>query len=177
MVLSQNKGRQAAVIGAILGVQEEVGGSIARARRESAVWDQLVASVSETVRLQPLWKLQRVRDGVHDFLYPNKEQGDSITLRPGVAFCLREFRSQIQTLVQGAWVRWVREARQNGSILGGSGDLQSFLFGSERSVLEAYVPLLKDLQKDECFYCGGALKARGEVDHFIPWCCVAGPVS
>ena len=170
MVLLQNKGRQAAVVSAIQRSLDDVGGSVARAKRDVKIWRKLVGVARETVCDQPLWKLQRVRGGVHDFLYAQGTgQVNSITLRPGVAYCLREFRNQIQTLVQGAWVRWIREARQNGAVLGGTIDLRLFLFGSERANLGAYVPLLKDMQKDSCFYCGGRLKERGEVDHFVPW--------
>ena len=169
-VLLQNKGRQAAVVSAIQRSLDEVGGSVARAKRDVKIWRKLVGVARETVCDQPLWKLQRVRGGVHDFLYAQESgQVNSITLRPGVAYCLREFRNQIQTLVQGAWVRWIREARQNGPIIGGTADLRLFLFGSERANSGAFVPLLKDLQKDSCFYCGGRLKERGEVDHFVPW--------
>lgn len=169
-VLLQNKGRQAAVVGAIQRTIGDVGGSLARAKHDQRIWGRLVGTAKETICDQPLWKLQRVRGGVHDFLYAQGTgQTDSICLRPGVAYCLREFRNQVQTLVQGAWVRWIREARQNGRILGEAADLHSFLFGSERADLSAYVPLLKDLQKDSCFYCGGVLKGRGEVDHFVPW--------
>ncbi|HIF39743.1 MAG TPA: hypothetical protein EYQ74_01420 [Planctomycetes bacterium] len=160
----------AAVVTAIQLALDDVGGSVARAKRHPSVWRRLVSVAKETVCDQPLWKLQRVRGGVHDFLYAQGTgQVHSITLRAGVAYCLREFRNHIQTLVQDAWVRWIREARQNGAIIGETADLHSFLFGSERANLGVYVPLLKDLQKDSCFYCGGMLNGRGEVDHFVPW--------
>jgi hypothetical protein len=168
-VLLQNKGRQAAVVTAIQGALDNVSGSVVRAKRDTKLWRKLVGLAKETVCDQPLWKLQRVRGGVHDFLYAQGSgQVSSISLRPGVAYCLREFRNHIQTLVQGAWVRWIRQVRQNGAILGGTADLQSFLFGSERANLAIYVPLLKDLQKDTCFYCAGGLGGPGEVDHFVP---------
>jgi hypothetical protein len=34
----------------------------------------------------------------------------------------------------------------------------SSCFGSERKALTTYVPLLKDLQRGDCFYCGGSLR-------------------
>jgi hypothetical protein len=168
-VLLQNKGRQAAIAENVRRMQKEAGGSIARARSDPPRWQKLVKSVSQTVRVMPLWKLQRVRSGDRDFLYENVGRGNTITLRPGIAYCLREFHGQIQNMVQGAWAREIRRMRQNAPIVGESADLQEFLFGSERTSLGVYVPLLRDLQDDRCFYCKHALRSRGEVDHFVPW--------
>jgi hypothetical protein len=48
--------------------------------------------------------------------------------------------------------------------------LQEFLFGSERESLKVFVPILTEIQKDECFYCGGRMNGEPiHVDHFIPW--------
>ncbi|MFP6642620.1 MAG: HNH endonuclease [Candidatus Latescibacterota bacterium] len=168
-VLLQNKGRQAAIAENVKQMQKEAGGSIARARSETTHWQKLVKSVAQTVQVMPLWKLQRVRSGVRDFLYENVGRGNSITLRPGVAFCLREFHGQIQNMVQGAWAREIRGMKQNAPIMGETADLHEFLFGSERASLSVYVPLLRHLQEDHCFYCKQALRSRGEVDHFVPW--------
>ena len=43
------------------------------------------------------------------------------------------------------------------------------LFGSERADLSKPAKILREAQDDTCFYCHGALKGAGEVDHFIPW--------
>jgi hypothetical protein len=48
----------------------------------------------------PLWKLQTVGDLSLDFLYPNVGKGTAITLRPGVACCLRAFYGLITDLVR-----------------------------------------------------------------------------
>jgi hypothetical protein len=48
-------------------------------------------------------------------------------------------------------------------------DFASFLFGSERASLEAYRPILQDLQRGSCFYCRRAISDGSEVDHFVPW--------
>lgn len=117
--------------------------------------------------MMPLWKLQRVGDEVLDFLYPNTGKGRSITLRPGVAYCLRSFYGILRNLIEGAWLNYVRML--NVEVMGQTVDLSTFLFGSERSSLELFRPLLRDLQNDTCFYCHRALKDKGEVDHFIPW--------
>ena len=85
-----------------------------------------------------------------------------------MAYCFRKFHGLISDLVRGAWVRFVRQ--QNKDILGETADLNEFLFGSERASLAAVRPVLMDLQRGSCFYCGSALKAvNTEVDHFIAW--------
>ena len=43
------------------------------------------------------------------------------------------------------------------------------LFGRERNALEAYRPILLDIQQGQCFYCRGDLHRQMEVDHFVPW--------
>lgn len=59
--------------------------------------------------------------------------------------------------------------RVNATQLGNQVDLASFLFGQERACLEAYRPILVDLQRGKCLYCGEALSKQSQVDHFIPW--------
>jgi hypothetical protein len=60
--------------------------------------------------------------------------------------------------------------RFNPVSLGTTTDLQEFLFGSEREHLKVFVPILTEIQKDNCFYCGGRMRGESvHVDHFIPW--------
>lgn len=47
--------------------------------------------------------------------------------------------------------------------------LSTFLFGAERTALDAVREPLTDLQSGECFYCGGRMREKADVDHFIPW--------
>ena len=55
-------------------------------------------------------------------------------------------------------------------VLGETADLNEFLFGSERGNLAAIRPVLIDVQRGVCFYCGSVLKPTNtEVDHFIAW--------
>lgn len=45
-----------------------------------------------------------------------------------------------------------------------------FLFGSERTGLKEVGEILKDVQKDTCFYSGDRLSKRSiHVDHLVPW--------
>ncbi len=171
-VLRQNSGTQAAILNDILEVFTAKQGSLAELRRDEKAWARLVKHVASTVEKMPLWKLQTIGDSDDEFLYDNhrRERVTSIELKAGVAFTLRRFHGFIEELVRGNWARFVAGLRQNKAILGEAEDLYAFLFGTERTSLEPYVPILHDVQGGVCFYCRGPLVRRiGHVDHFIPW--------
>ena len=107
-VLQQNTGRQAAIIRRVLEARQRYGDSLVAAQRDKAAWNSLVRDVDQVVRQMPLWKLQTVGRSSFDFLYENHRKGTTIELRPGVAYCLRQFYGLIGDLVRGAWVRYIR---------------------------------------------------------------------
>jgi hypothetical protein len=166
-VLRQNTGKQAAIIRQVVEARQKYGDSLVAAQRDKSAWKSLVRDVDQVVRQMPLWKLQKVGRSSFDFLYENKGKGTTIELRPGVAYCLRQFYGLIGDLVRGAWVRYIR--RYNHDALGTTADLSEFLFGSERSDLSAVREILEDVQSGRCFYCEKAMRKAGHVDHFIPW--------
>ena len=84
-----------------------------------------------------------------------------------MAFCLRAFFELIRDLIEGAWVRFVQKV--NANKLGNVTDLGTFLFGQERASLDAYRPILMDVQHGICLYCQKNLAKQTQVDHFIPW--------
>ncbi len=168
-ILKQNTGRQAAVVNLLDRARVWSGGSLSKAKMDRQRWARLVNEVANVVQVMPLWKLQTVGQETEDFLYPSTGEGSEIELRPGVAFCMRQFHSLIQDLIQGAWVRYVRSIGTNQRILGETADLREFLFGSERENLNIYRSFLKELQSGACFYCRSRIGGPGEVDHFIPW--------
>jgi hypothetical protein len=168
LILQQNTGGQAAVISQIVQSQQECGGSLFRFRlAASDRWAALVADVNQVVCKMPLWKLQTVGDERLEFLYENLDRGNRITLKPGVAYCFRAFYELIRDLIEGAWVRFVQKL--NANRLGNATDLGVFLFGEERASLDAYRPILLDVQKGVCLYCRKALSGKTQVDHFVPW--------
>jgi 5-methylcytosine-specific restriction endonuclease McrA len=168
LILQQNKGRQAAIISKIAGSQQKCGASLFRLKQlASDRWSELVTEVDEVVRTMPLWKLQTVGDERLEFLYENLGRGNRITLKPGVAYCLRAFYGLLRDLIQGAWVRFVQ--RLNAIRLGSVTDLGTFLFGQERASLDVYRPILMDVQHGTCLYCQKKLSKQSQVDHFIPW--------
>jgi len=168
LVLQQNTGKQASIISQIVQSQQECGGSLFRFKQvASDRWAALVSEVDQVVCKMPLWKLQTVGSEPLEFLYENLGRGSRITLKPGVAYCLRAFYELVRDLIEGAWVRFVQKL--NGGKLGGVTDLGTFLFGEERASLEAYRPILFDVQKGDCLYCQKPLSGQTQVDHFVPW--------
>lgn len=166
-VLKQNTGGQAKILSLILSARGQHGDSLAAIMRDKPVWSRLVRGFIPTLKEQPLWRLQIVGREKLDFLYGPGETEDHIELWPGVAYCFRQFYSLIQDVVRAAWLRDVRSL--NGDLLGETLDLREFLFGTERTALAAARPVLKDLQSNQCFYCGATIRGEAEVDHFIPW--------
>lgn len=165
-ILSQNTGKQAAVLNRVSDLRDLAGSSVWRARRVSE-WSKIVGRVARTVIEQPLWRLQVVGRVVVDDLYAHSGSSSAIVLRPGIAYCFRTYRDLVVDLVRGSWIRHVRNL--NADLLQDVEDLPSFLFGSSRESLAAYRPILEETHKDECFYCGGRFKGSFEVDHFVPW--------
>jgi hypothetical protein len=168
LILQQNTGNQAKIISQITASQQECGGSLYRFKQNvSDRWSSLLAEVDRVVRLMPLWKLQTVGDERLEFLYENLDRGKRITLKPGVAYCFRAFYELIRDLIEAAWVRFVQKL--NANKLGNTTELGTFLFGQERTNLDAYRPLLMDVQKGVCLYCRKPLSKQSHVDHFVPW--------
>ena len=167
-VLQQNTGKQAAIVNAVRVAHAAYSGSLANAMRDKAMWGRLVRKVAAVVAVMPLWKLQTVGRIPLAFLYANTGNHHEIELKTGVAYCFRKFHALIGDMVRGAWLRFVRQ--QNLAVLGETTDLNEFLFGSERNNLAVVRPVLMDIQRGRCFYCGGGITGpRAHLDHFIAW--------
>jgi hypothetical protein len=168
VILQQNTGRQAAIVSQIAASHQECGGSLFRFKQTASDrWSSLVGDVDHVVRTMPLWKLQTVGSERLEFLYENLDHGNEITLKPGVAYCFRAFYELVRDLIEGAWVRFVQKV--NANTLGNVTDLGSFLFGQDRASVDAYRPILIDVQKGTCLYCQKPLSRQAQVDHFVPW--------
>lgn len=166
-VLKQNTGRQAAVVRELAERHEAYEGSLAQLERDRGEWTRLRRTVERTVRVMPLWRLQTVGSDRLEFLYENRDQGSTIRLEPGVAYCFRTFYPLITDMIEGAWSHFVQ--RLNSARLGQVIELRSFLFGGDRAALDAQRKLLREIQEGRCFYCTGSIQSGGHVDHFIPW--------
>jgi len=139
-ILRQNTDRQAAIVNLVRQAHASCGGSLAAAMHDRPGWRRLVRKVARVVREMPLWRLQRIGAEQLNFLYENQGDGGVIELLPGIAYCFRKFHALISDLVQGAWVRYVRQ--QNLDLIGETTDLSEFLFGSERASLAPVRPPL-----------------------------------
>jgi hypothetical protein len=168
-ILAQNTGKPAEVLQRVLEVREWVSEYQVDARRNPAKWRTLVSEVNRVVKTMPLWKLQVLPGRVLDFLYENVRHGDSVTLRPGVAFNLRRYHPLVNGQARAAWADFVRKLRANQPLLGQATDLHSFLFGKERTDLSQFRALLHELQDGKCFYCSRPLQRGAPVDHLVPW--------
>ncbi len=169
-VLRQNPGKQAAVINRVEECRSRYNGSYEAARRDHKAWERLLVQVRRVVEQMPLLRLQVVGREAREFLYAHDSFSQHrIVLRPGVAAFFRAYHGLITHLVRGAWVSKIRRLGPNRELIGAHGDLEAFLFGSERVSLEPYQRVLREHQGDRCFYCRRDLKSRGEVDHFIAW--------
>jgi len=166
-ILMQNTGRQAAVVKAVANFREQAGNLVA-ARRASR-WHALVERVGSVLLEMPLWKLQTVGQSKVIFLYDEVLVDDAIVLKPGVAQSFRDLYAVIEALVQMAWLRFIQRLPKNQKIVGQGTDLVEFLFGADRSALAALGERLRALHGGECFYCRGAVRTGGELDHFVPW--------
>jgi hypothetical protein len=157
--------------------------SIVEARRaDPAGFAELRALVEVTVVRMPLPKLQRIAAGDpfgDGFMYrvgwPNEVSAarvmrgdfdDRVHLKPGVGELLVRLAGVIRPVVQREWAHFV--ARRNSDVLA-EVDLDGFLFGVERVALDRVRAPLTHLQDGACFYCGDALRATADLDHFLPW--------
>lgn len=181
--LSQNRGRLVGPAGGD-GTPMASGGNIAILRhierlqdrtmslpkaRRLEQWNTTVRQVARLVREMPLFRLQLLRgnDRVR-FLYEEEETDGAVTLKPGVAYCLRKFSPLLWTLSRESWLREIRNNPRNARAVGQTSSLEAFLFGDERVPLAHVGEVLLPLQDRRCFYCHRELGVV-HVDHFVPW--------
>jgi hypothetical protein len=165
-ILQQNTGRQAAIISIVENLRI-AHGTLLRAR-QSPTWNAAVTEAARLVKEMPLWRLQRLRNEVLDFLYAESPVADNIRLKPGVAANLRRFHAIIVRLAQSEWMHFIQSLPGNSRLLGPTSDLGQFLFGGDRSALLRMATPLAVIQKGQCLYCERRVDS-GEIDHFVPW--------
>jgi 5-methylcytosine-specific restriction endonuclease McrA len=165
-VLYQNYGTQAAIIKAIQGFRDKYSFNSPNTAKNSKEYKKLVTIVAGIAAKQPINYLQNVGGGSLPFLY--ERNTNSITLKIGVAYCLRRFQPLIQQLARSRWTDYIKKNSRNIGILGEKDDLSSFLFETSRKKLALVCRELKALHGCKCFYCNKATSVL-EVDHFIPF--------
>jgi 5-methylcytosine-specific restriction endonuclease McrA len=143
--------------------------TLAQARQHHS-WGQTQRRIAKVVIDMPVCYLQNLTGATVVFLYDPKVEDGNLQLLPGVAFYLRRFQGFVHQLVRTGWLEHIRSNRRNTPLIGQSGDLESFLFGTARADLSGVAKLLAPLQNHRCFFCRESLKTGAmAVDHFIPW--------
>jgi hypothetical protein len=166
-ILKQNAGQQAAVINALVKLQQKY--PTLAAARNAADWPRLRRRVAGIIVQMPLWKLQNVGGEVDEFLYRRADfSAGCIRLLPGVPQAFRSLHGLIVDAVRGAWIRQITRIAGNRQLLGDA-DLSLFLFGASRRSLLDFAQVLREHQASRCLYCKQLIRNRGAVDHFIPW--------
>jgi len=173
IILQQNRGNNAEIITKISKAHASLGLALGEAKSRPG-WRALVRTSQRIIVEMPLLKLQTIgSDGTASraecFLYPNSISDDSIELLPGVAYCLRRFFPLLQGMVKAKWLAWV-QSKNKGS-LGAMQDLESFMFGANRTDTRAMRPVLFQIQEGRCFYQPRTQldPVTAHIDHFIPW--------
>jgi len=167
-ILTQNLGKQAAVINHLIALRGGGAKTFVGAKRHPD-WGKQIGKIAGVVRNMPARYLQNMGGDTVNFLYDLPEPRAPLVLKPGVAFNLRRFQSFIQQLVRAAWINHVRGNRGNLRIIGEADDLETFMFHSGRSQLKGVGDFLREHDGARCFYCEGRLRDAVDVDHFIPW--------
>lgn len=164
-LLIQNNGMQAAVISLIAQFRGQSHATTAYAARSMVGFKSLLTKVTRVVVDKPVFHMQNLGGTRDQFLF--ESGADSITLLPGVAYCLRRFQPLVQQLARSHWISHIKGNKLNHAVLGANDDLESFLFQTPRKALLIIGESLKRLSNCRCFYCSGRV-ADADVDHFIP---------
>lgn len=163
-VLVQNNGTQASVISEIIKFRCVSKVASLNSARTVNGFKSLLTKVTHTVVDKPIFHMQNLGGVKDQFLF--ECSADSITLLPGVAYCLRRFQVLTQQLARSHWIDHIKRNKKNIEILGQDGDLESFLFETSRQSLEIVSLGLRKIS-NKCFYCQGIV-SEADVDHFIP---------
>jgi hypothetical protein len=134
----QNNGVQAAVISNIAQFRSQTQASTVNAARSAVGFKSLLTKVTRIVVDKPVFHIQNL-GGIRDqFLF--ESGSDSITLLPGVTYCLRRFQPLVQQLARSQWIDHIKRNKQNTTLLGQDNDLESFLFETSRQSLSLSRP-------------------------------------
>ena len=167
-VLLQNSYKQSALIKSLSEIRRDGVHSVSQLKAHVS-YLTLLSKTRCTFKDGPLWRLQILSRSADCFLYPHDKNKNYIELNPGITFCFRRFYDLVVSLARTQWVQKVAEFPANQAAIGNKGNLNDFMFGTNRRIITQARPVLKDIQNGQCFYCDKVLKDTGEVDHFIPW--------
>ncbi len=167
-ILLQNAGKQAKIVTHIYKAHNKGIKSINQLKQDET-WNSIYRSTLDTFKKGPLWRLQILSKQEETFLFPHTKGLSHITLNNGISDCFKQFHDLVIGLTQQGWISKISQIPHNKHIVGRGVELNAFLFGSNRQSLSKAVPILKDIQSNNCFYCQKPIKEFPEVDHFIPF--------
>lgn len=167
-ILRQNHGKQAKIIADIIKLQA-IGIKSVEQAKSTKQWSKIYTNTLRTLKEGPLWRLQILSTQADCFLFPHIKNRDYIELHTGIAYCFRNYHDLVTHLAKQAWIKQIAKIQDNQPIIGQAGQLETFLFGSNRQSLKPAAALLTEIQQGTCFYCHKPLKSTTEVDHFIPF--------
>jgi hypothetical protein len=181
-VLKQNNGGQAEILTLIQEFRTAAAvkkSSLWNSKaNESQLFNRLVDDVEWKLIEMPLPRLQKGKNDVR-FMYQiswdenikrkeikNSEFDNRILLVNRAGEFLIRLNALLKPYIQRRWAETV--ARFN---VGSVDDykLEAFLFGLSRETLAPLYFPLRELQGNQCFYCGDRLGSAINIDHFIPW--------
>lgn len=165
-VLIQNKGNQAEIITTLLAMQNESGIDDFSKIVHEKIWGKHINRIIRTLWENPVFYLQDEKD---QFIYEYPKNRTELTLTAQSNYCLRLFSEFIIQYARQGWINHIKQNKRNQDIVGKKDDLESFLFGSNRSHIAKLTPLLYEFQNGKCFYCEKSASKSSDVDHFIPW--------
>lgn len=184
VVLAQNSRGQAEILQLIRRLRDEDVRDATATRTQSRLrapgaYERLVREVEWKLAKMPLPKLQRVGDALDPFVYRiawddricrvgyfSEGFGRSLLFVGDAADHLVRLAALLRPVIQREWARRVAQLNRE---LVPERRLEEFLFDFKRRELTKVQRDLRELQHERCFYCSGALGARGEIDHFVPW--------
>jgi hypothetical protein len=151
------------------------------AMRSPDAYRAAISTIVIAMAKQPLPRLQKLPGSrVSDpFLYDDsflgenismkqlEAQGNSITLKPGVAFGLARLAGLLKPTLEIMWVEDIR--RMNNFLDAEVPDVAGHLFGRDRTALGPAREAFRAAFGAHCFYCGSHLPAGNPVDHVLPW--------
>jgi 5-methylcytosine-specific restriction endonuclease McrA len=190
-VLRQNTAGQAEIVSAIVRFRERhvADPSVPRWQSRLAAptaYERLVRLIEWKLIEMPLPRLQAMgRSQRQPFIYEiywnqrvdhrdvsRYQVGDAsdfdnrILLRPGVGEYLLQLSGLLRPLIQRRWAAMVAQLNRLED-----SQLETFLFGADRTQTARIRTGLWEIQGRRCFYCDASLRepSQGQVDHFVPW--------
>lgn len=131
-------------------------------------WNLSIKRISDSLRKNPLSKLQTISGTKFEFLFSEDFSGNTVKLFPESKRALILYGGALRPLVESKFVRFVLN---NNFQKDEYSQLEEFLFGKERAMPSKKLRgEIYNLQNGKCIYTGLPLEQNDlQVDHVLPW--------